>query len=190
MNRRRSSLNVLLACGAVALLAATLGAEQDGDKAAAGDQSQKLDRMMERRRPTAPVKPIGRGVVEAEMPGAPAAAPGRSGIDAEVLGIAPGQTSPRLRREGEFVPLRRGRLARAGGGSQVMFVFDGDGKASPEPPMIIMPCAALEHMERLVAEQGDKLVFRLSGQIYRYRGSNYILPSIWNIPPDQGNLRQ
>ena len=92
--------------------------------------------------------------------------------------------------EGEFVPLRRGRIVRAPGSNQVMFVFDADSRQAPEPPMFIMPCQELESIERIVAERGDKIVLNLAGQVFTYRGANYILPGPWNLVADKGNLKK
>ena len=84
--------------------------------------------------------------------------------------------------------MRRGRLMRSPSANQVMFVFAADQHLSPEPPMVIMPCQALENMERVVAERGDHVVFQLAGQVFVYRGTNYLLPSIWRLPADRGNM--
>lgn len=111
-------------------------------------------------------------------------------IDSRVLGAAPGLSRPRFRREGEFIPLRRGRLIRAPSGNHMLFVFEADAKQAQEPPMVLMPCGALESMEREVAARGNRLVFRISGQVFSYRGANYLLPMVWDIPPDKGNFQK
>ena len=111
-------------------------------------------------------------------------------IDSRVLGAAPGLSRPQFRREGEFIPLRRGRLIRAPSGNHMLFVFEADAKQDQEPPMVLMPCGALESMEREVVARGDRLVFRISGQVFRYRGANYLLPMVWDIPPDKGNFQK
>jgi hypothetical protein len=111
-------------------------------------------------------------------------------VDSKVLGVAPGLARPKLRREGEFIPLRRGRLIRAPSGDHMLFVFEADAKQTQEPPMVLMPCGALESMEREVTARGDKLVFRISGQVFTYRGANYLLPMVWDIPPDKGNIQK
>ncbi len=111
--------------------------------------------------------------------------------DPRVLGVAPGGPTPTLRREGEFIINRRGRLIRAtGAGLTYMFAFDADEKSSPEAPMFIMPCQHLQSMESMVRERGDKVVFQLSGQIFTYRGANYVLPTMWKLSIDRGNLQR
>lgn len=109
-------------------------------------------------------------------------------IDPRILGPAPGGNMPKLRREGEFVVSRRGRLVRAQGAAGQLFVFDSDDKTASDPPMFIMPCQLLESMEELTKERGDAVVFVVTGQVYTYRGANYLLPSIMKLAVDKGNL--
>ena len=106
----------------------------------------------------------------------------------DVLGIAPGQAAPELRREGEFIVSRRGRLVRSSDGAHVLFVFQGDGRESPEAPMIMMPCRMLESMEDIIAERGESVEFILSGEVFVYRKHNYLLPTMMTIAVDRGNL--
>jgi hypothetical protein len=56
--------------------------------------------------------------------------------------------------------------------------------------MYMMPCQMLEDMERIVAERGDSIVFIVSGKVYVYRGSNYLLPNLMKLAPHRGNLEQ
>ncbi|MBI1335710.1 MAG: hypothetical protein GC164_01960 [Phycisphaera sp.] len=97
--------------------------------------------------------------------------------------------SPQLRRDGEFVISRRGRVIRTSTATQLMFAFDADGEQTPEPPMILMPCQMLQSMEDLVAQRGDRVVFILSGQVYAYRGANYLLPTMMKLAIDKGNIQ-
>jgi len=122
--------------------------------------------------PEAPVVPVPPAAVE---------------IDPAVLGVAPGDPMPQLRREGEFMVNRRGRLLRSPEGYQ-LFVFEADGAGSPELPMIVQPSRLLQAMEEIVAERGDAVVFVISGQVHAYRGANYILPTMMKIAIRKGNL--
>jgi hypothetical protein len=122
--------------------------------------------------PEAPVVPVPPAAIE---------------IDPAVLGVAPGDPMPSLRREGEFLVNRRGRLLRSPEGYQ-LFVFEADGPASPELPMIVQPSRLLQAMEDIVHERGDAVVFILSGQVHAYRGANYILPTMMKIAIPKGNL--
>jgi len=110
--------------------------------------------------------------------------------DARVLGSAPGLQQPKLLREGEFVINRRGRLVRSAEGGGTLFVFDADDAESPEHPMSMLPCQLLQSMESLVTERGDKLVFIVSGQVFTYRGANYLLPTAMKLAIDKGNLKK
>lgn len=131
--------------------------------------------------PTKPAKPTA-------TPGSPGVPAARVNIDPAVLGVAPDQPQPELRREGEFVVSRRGRLVRSPDGLHVLFVFEADGKDSPEPPMVLQACQLLETMENLVQQRGDTVVFILSGQIHTYRGANYLMPTMMKVAVDHGNL--
>lgn len=109
-------------------------------------------------------------------------------VDTSILGIAPGGKQPTLRREGEFIVARAGRLVRAPDGANMLFVFDADGQASPEAPLILLPCQMLQSMEDIVQQRGDRVVFILSGQITAYRGANYVMPTMMKLAIDSGNI--
>ena len=124
------------------------------------------------------------------VPGRPAATAGREqALDPSVLGIAPGGKQPTLRREGEFVISRRGRVVQSGDGQPSLFAFEADAKDSPETPMILLPCQLLETMEMLAQQRGDTVQFIVSGQITAYRGANYLLPTMVNTSFESENLR-
>ena len=110
--------------------------------------------------------------------------------DPRILGTAPGTDPPTLRREGEFIVNRRGRIVRAPDGTNSMFTFEADSEKAPEPPMVLTPCARRQDMEDYVAERGDKVVFVVSGQVFVYRGLNYLLPTMFKLAIDKGNLQQ
>lgn len=112
----------------------------------------------------------------------------RTNVDPAVLGVAPGMTPPKLRREGDFVISRRGRLVPSTDGARAMFVFESDGTEMSDPPMVLVPCQTLQSMEDLVSERGARIVFVLSGQILEYRGMNYLLPTMMKLDIDRGNL--
>jgi hypothetical protein len=115
--------------------------------------------------------------------------PARTGVDPNVIGVAPGSPAPKLRREGEFVIARKGRLVRSSDGLHTLFVFEADSEKSPEAPMALLPCQMLQSMEDLVGQRGDQLKFVLSGQILVYRGANYLLPTMMTLAEDRGNLQ-
>jgi hypothetical protein len=84
---------------------------------------------------------------------------------------------PRLRPEGSFLTDRKGRLLIPKDGGATLFVFLADRPESPEPPMLLMPCSLTQQMER-IARREPHAVFRLSGQVFVYRGANHLLPSL------------
>lgn len=113
---------------------------------------------------------------------------GGSAADPAVLGSAPGQAQAKLLEEGAFIVQRTGRIVRSGDGAHALFVFDADGSAAPEPPMILQACKLLEEVEATLYEYGDHLPLVITGQVQTYRGANYLLPSILRQEFDRGNL--
>lgn len=197
-NEPRHVTGLILAFGVLVLF--TLGADEapsdqpsakGGGAVADGTATaeQVLEQLKQKRKARPSVAPTQKPIVEAGASDIPGRG-NRIDIDPRVLGTAPGMPQPKLRREGEFIPLRRGRIIRTPSASQVMFVFEADAKTAPEPPMILLPCQTLESMERLVIERGDQVVFLLSGQVFTYRGANYVLPSVMKLAIDKGNLRK
>jgi len=108
--------------------------------------------------------------------------------DPRVIGTAPGLAPSQLRREGEFIIGRRGRLTPQSGG-RVQFRFEADDQQSPEAPMLMLPCRLLETMEKLAEQRGEGLVFILSGQVFVYHGENWVLPTMMKLDFDRGNLQ-
>ena len=105
------------------------------------------------------------------------------------VGSAPGVPSPKLRRQGQYIRMRRGRIVRSPQADSVLFVFDSDGSALADPPVALVPCQTLESMEQQVQKLGDRTVFVLSGQVLEYRGANYLLPTMMKLAVNRGNLR-
>jgi len=110
-------------------------------------------------------------------------------VVAKPVGAAPGVPSPKLRREGQYIRMRRGRIARSAQADGVLFVFDSDGSSMADPPLALVPCQTLQSMEQQVHKLGDRTVFVLSGQVLEYRGANYLLPTMMKIAVNRGNLR-
>lgn len=121
--------------------------------------------------------------------------PGQPRLAAGVTGIAPGaKPVTKLRREGQFIITRRGRLVRSatapgGVGMPWMFVFDADANGLTDPPIYLLPCQLLEDMESVAQQQGDALVFVISGQVYVYHGANYLMPTLMKLAPHRTNLQ-
>jgi len=116
----------------------------------------------------------------------------RSDMDQSVLGTAPGGQGekPELRREGDFLINRRGHMVRSNKTGRLMFVFKGDGKQSPEPPMVLQACRTLQNMEKIVEDRGQSVEFIISGRVHTYRGANYLLPTMMKIAESRSNLKE
>lgn len=105
------------------------------------------------------------------------------GIDPKVLGVAPGAAAPTLIREGDYVHGRQGRILTVADSGFMLFAFENRTKPKqPDPPMVLVRCRALQSMEDLVNERGDKFVFTVSGQVLQYRGVNFLLPTMLRPP--------
>jgi len=113
----------------------------------------------------------------------------KTNADKRIRGTAPGLTEPQLQTEGQFVISRRGKVLLGKKGALPVFLFAGDGKKSPEPPMILMPCRQVEMAETLVGSGGERINFMITGQVFKYRGANYLLPSMLRPVIDRGNLK-
>lgn len=158
------------------------------DTAAPEDPTdQTMRELMELRRQPAVVDPLQPGPAPQGPP--PSSPASNVEVDRAVIGVAPGARQPQLRREGEFIVSRRGRLVRTPDGAHLVFAFEADGPKSPEAPMILLECQYLETMENIVQQYGDTTVFIVSGQVHTYRGHNYLLPTMMKLAQDQGNLQ-
>jgi hypothetical protein len=90
--------------------------------------------------------------------------------------VAPAAPVVNVLREGTFLVDRIGRLSRGRDGSDAEFVFDADGTALQDPPVIIIPNLKLQQMEDAATSNTVRdLRFRVSGMLTEYRGRNYIL---------------
>jgi hypothetical protein len=133
---------------------------------------------LERKKPEAPMVLPPSSPTPSPSPSAPATLPVPTSI--EPLAVA-GNSG--LVREGSFISSRKGRMTRAGDG-QWAFTFDSDartGAARTEPAMMLMPCTNLQNMERVIERAGEGLTFTISGQVFVYKGRNYLLPTIYQI---------
>jgi hypothetical protein len=88
--------------------------------------------------------------------------------------LPPGAPDAKLVREGTYIVDRIGRLRRTDDGQHEEFVFDSDGAAMQDPPMIILTNLTLMQMENASAAARDRK-FRVTGQVTEYRGRNCVL---------------
>lgn len=93
----------------------------------------------------------------------------------------------RLLREGTFITNRRGRLTRGASGD-LLFTFDADARGKGEAPMSLLPCMNLASMEKVVDRGGDGITFTLSGQVFVYKGRNYVLPTLYQVNRRSGDV--
>lgn len=89
--------------------------------------------------------------------------------------VAPGAATMNVLREGTYIVDRVGRLNHAADGQQWEFVFESDGRAMQDPPLVILPNLKLMEMEKAVNSLSRDLRFRVTGMLTEYRGRNYIL---------------
>ena len=89
--------------------------------------------------------------------------------------VAPDAPVVNVLREGTFLVDRVGRIERSTDGSQAEFVFESDGTALQDPPVVIIPNLKLMQMEDAAANSTRDLRFRVSGMVTEYRGRNYVL---------------
>ncbi len=90
--------------------------------------------------------------------------------------VSPNAPAVTVLREGTFVVDRVGRLQRSADGQFYEFVFEADGKALKDPPMIVLPNLKLAAMESAVAGSTSReLRFRITGMVTEYQQRNYIL---------------
>ena len=89
---------------------------------------------------------------------------------------------------GTMVLWRHGWMVREPGGAW-SFVFGADATGLNDPPMILLPCRMLEDMERHALRSSPNEPLLLSGRITRYRGRNYLLPTMFRIPRYTSSLR-
>ena len=113
---------------------------------------------------------------------------GGAGPGRQAMGVAPDTAAAKLKREGEYIRMRRGRIVQSPQGDQILFVFDSDGPEMSDPPMVMVPCLTLERMEEHIRRLGDRTVFLMSGRVYEYRGTNYLLPTMMKLEVKRGNL--
>jgi len=146
-----------------------------------------LQQLLEQKRDSPTPQPTGTADGGEGTP-APASPKPRLASDPLLLGLDTDQPLAELKDEGQFIIARTGRLIRSADGSHALFVLDADGPGAPEPPMILQACKLLETMEKTVHQQGEDVPFVITGQVFMYRGANYLLPSIVKREFDRGNL--
>ncbi len=83
---------------------------------------------------------------------------------------------PSTLAEGSFILSRKGRLVPAPN-DRLIFVPDPEQRLSGEGPVLLLPCAALERLENIWANQP----VTVSGEILTYHGRNHLLISDFTL---------
>lgn len=91
---------------------------------------------------------------------------------------------PNLRKEGEFVRERVGRLSYDPQTQAPLFSFEADSANLQGSPLGILFSQELARMEDAVKKSSLDLRFRISGMITRYRDRNYLLIERADLAPD------
>jgi hypothetical protein len=97
--------------------------------------------------------------------------------------VKPNAPTANLRREGTFVIDSLARLTHPRDG-RAELMFESDGKALQDPPMVILPNLKLMQMEDATTAANRDLKFRVTGMVTEYRGRNYIMLEKAVVVPD------
>ncbi len=90
--------------------------------------------------------------------------------------------------EGSFLYDRMVRLVRSPVNGAWSIAFESDSNGLDDPSLIVLPCMILDELERQAVRLGDAFRFKISGQIYVYGQSYYILPTMIEVPYERDNL--
>jgi hypothetical protein len=120
----------------------------------------------------------------AAPPSTPAAPQPAAAINPSNDAIASGATSATI-REGTDIVDRMGRVRKSNDTQQEEFVFESDGRALQDPPVILLPNLELMLMERAINASSHDLKFRITGTVTEYHARNYILLEKFVVVQDQ-----
>ena len=93
-----------------------------------------------------------------------------------------------LRKDGEMVVDRLGRMQYESGDERWVFIFESDGQSQAAPPLSLHPNLLLEVMERQINRSARQMRFRVSGLVTTYQGREYMLLRKVMMVYDLGNL--
>lgn len=150
-----------------------------GAPAPAGDDPRKTMEQMKQRAPSGTPAGPAPSPVPASLP-APAPAGATTPPPAPSSATAEVPQGGRLLREGTFIASRRGRVIKATGG-EWQFHFDTGPDNKADAPMGLMPCLNLQAIEKLAERGSEALSFTVSGQVFVYKGRNFLLPTMYTV---------
>ena len=91
-------------------------------------------------------------------------------------------------QEGTRLQNRRGAIVRDQRSGTWRFVFDAVGRSTLDPAMEILPCLLLERLQRAAAISDLPTSVLISGEVTRFQGRNYLLPSLWRVAGSSRNI--
>lgn len=112
--------------------------------------------------------------------------PTDDGSDAAMPGLALPDARPARGQElaeGTFIVDAQGIVVALTTGGWA-FVFDEDTEGKADPPMVLQPSMQTAAMLRLVDARDDTVTFRLAGEVQRYLGRHYLLPTRFDVISD------
>ena len=89
----------------------------------------------------------------------------------------PARHRPTLIREGSHLVAVQGTLQRDTPRGPWHFRLLDDGAIARTAPMPLLPCTLLTSLEQIVEGSGAETVFEMTGEVFVFRGKNYLLPT-------------
>ncbi|MEM7227895.1 MAG: hypothetical protein AAF432_03685 [Planctomycetota bacterium] len=103
----------------------------------------------------------------------------------DMMDAAESQTTPI--DDGTLLVHRRGHVVRDVRGGW-RFVFDADAHGASDPSVTLLPCLQLERIQATLTKRGRSTPMLVSGQVYTYRNSRYMLPMTFQVPRERTRL--
>lgn len=91
-----------------------------------------------------------------------------------------------VRQEGGSIIRRRARLIRSASGAWTLTFDNGTQTGAGDDPLTVLPCRLLMAMERRAEIRGEDLDMIVSGRVFGYIDSGYILPTLYQVVPRDG----
>lgn len=88
------------------------------------------------------------------------------------------RTAPPLLREGSFITRTAGRFAEDKSRREWTFIPDAVDRSGLERTLVLLPNEVLGDAVRVARLAPNELAFELTGEVFLYRGRNYVLPAL------------